>query len=131
MASRAKSALAMLLYVKINNMTSYVLKGSHQAVKITNLIANDLIVIEQRSAIMIHALCFPMMVLGVGVILFIRIGWPSLIGMAIFILAIPICICIASRNFDILKNVNALKDKRVQITNDMIEGIKYIKINGW
>jgi ABC-type multidrug transport system fused ATPase/permease subunit len=72
-----------------------------------------------------------MMIIGVGVILYIRIGWPSLIGILIVLISVPVCVKVGDRNFDILKNVNALKDKRVAITNDMMEGIKYIKVNGW
>ena len=74
---------------------------------------------------------FPDDVIGVGVILYIRIGWPSLIGILIVVISVPVCIKISNKNFEILKNVNGLKDKRVAITNDVMEGIKYIKINGW
>ena len=130
-ASRAKSALAILLYAKINKLTSFVLKGQDQVAKITNLISNDLIVIEQRCATLLHATCFPMMIIGVGVILYIRIGWPSLIGLLLVIISIPICILIGQNNFGLLKNVNAAKDKRITLSTDMMEGVKYIKINGW
>jgi hypothetical protein len=44
LASRIKSALAMLLYAKISSLTSYVIKSS-QLGKITNLLASDLGVI--------------------------------------------------------------------------------------
>lgn len=44
LASRIKSAFAMLLYGKISSLTSYVIKSS-QLGKITNLLASDLGVI--------------------------------------------------------------------------------------
>lgn len=39
--TQIKSALAMMLYAKISNLTSYMLKSSQMG-KITNLLANDL-----------------------------------------------------------------------------------------
>lgn len=44
-----KAAFSMLLYAKASRMTSYVMKTSELG-KITNLIANDLEVIELRIA---------------------------------------------------------------------------------
>ena len=121
----------MLLYAKISKMTSFVLNSSEQIAKIINLIANDLTVLEQRTAILIHISVFPMMLIGVTIILFVRIGWPSLIGVLLILLIIPIIIKISSINAAILKEVNALKDKRVLATSQAIEGIKQIKFNCW
>ena len=93
----------MLLYAKISKMTSFVLNSSEQIAKIINLIANDLTVLEQRTAILIHISVFPMMLIGVTIILYVRIGWPSLIGVLLILLIIPIIIKISSINAAILK----------------------------
>ena len=121
----------MLLFAKLSKMTSYVLNSSEQISKIINLIANDLTVLEARAPIILHTTMFPMMIIGVTIILYIRIGWPSLIGILIIIISIPVMLLISAKNGAILKAVNALKDKRVQITTETIEGIKQVKTGGW
>ena len=116
MGTRLKSALAMLLYAKVSKMTSYVLNTSEMISKITNLIANDLVVLESRVPIIIHLFVFPFLFIATLVLLLVRIGWPSLIGMAIVALTIPLMLFISGKNKEILTGVNALKDKRVQMT---------------
>ena len=116
-AAKIKSALAMLLYAKVYKMSSFVLRNSHQISRITNLVANDLTVMEQRAAILMHITVFPMLFVGVTIILLLRIGWPSLVGLAVLLLSIPLTIKISSINKEILTQVNIRKDKRVQMTN--------------
>ena len=107
----------MLLYAKVYKMSSFVLTNSHQISRITNLVANDLTVMEQRAAILMHITVFPLLFVGVTIILLLRIGWPSLIGLLVLILSIPLIAKISSINKDILTQVNIRKDKRVQMTN--------------
>ena len=121
----------MLLYAKLSKMTSFVLNSSEQISKIINLIANDLCVLEARAPILIHTLMTPMLMIGVTIILLIRIGWPAIVGILMILLCIPIMLCISNKNREILTGVNGLKDKRVQITSETIEGIKQVKMNCW
>jgi ATP-binding cassette, subfamily C (CFTR/MRP), member 4 len=130
LASQIKSGMAMLLYGKISKMTSFVLNASEFG-KITNLIANDLTVIEQRTPVLLNAMTAPMLLVGITIILCIRIGWPALVGIALIIIVIPFSRKISEINAAILKQVNAFKDVRVQLTAEMIDGIKYVKFNGW
>ncbi len=99
--------------------------------KINNLLSSDLAMIEQRLFTLLLSTAFPLMVVGVTIILIVRIGWVGIIGVILMMLMIPICKNISEKNGLILKEVNKFKDKRVHTTTEVIEGIKYIKLYGW
>lgn len=130
LASRIKSALAMLLYAKISSLTSYVIKSSELG-KITNLLASDLGVIEMRMATFLNGLTFPIVLIGSAIILILRLGWPGIIGVVMVLLVFPITNLISKNNGALIQEINIYKDKRIQITTEIIEGIKYIKLYGW
>jgi hypothetical protein len=109
---RIKSAFAMLLYAKLSKLSSYVLNVSEHRYKIPNLIANVLTLIEQRTAIILQISVFPAMMIGITVILYLRIGWPCFVGIALILLIIPIIITISSKKAEYLFIVNKMKDKR-------------------
>ena len=120
----------MLLYSKVSKLTACVLNSSEIG-KITNLLSNDLSAIEMRLMILFEALAFVMMSFGFVTLLIIRLGWVALIGIVIMVLQLPISNKIAQKNGDMIVEANEYKDSRVQMTSEMIEGIKYTKLYGW
>lgn len=130
LATNIKSALAVLLYSKISKLTSYVIKSSEIG-KITNLLSSDLGIIEQMLPISMNASNFPVVMVGSTVLLILRLGWPGVIGIALVFLIVPISFCISRSNGSLYQEINIYKDKRVQATTEIIEGIKYIKLYGW
>ena len=130
LSSHLKAGFAMLLYTKISKITSYVVKSSELG-KITNLISNDLSVIEMRLHSLLVSAVFPAAIVGITILLVIRIGWISIIGIIIMLIEVPIANRISKKNGEIVVEANKFKDKRVQITTELIEGIKYVKIYGW
>ena len=79
----------------------------------------------------LEAISFPIILFGFSVILVIRLGWVSLVGIVIVIIQIPIANRIAKKNGEIITEANLYKDSRVQVTTEVIEGIKYTKLYGW
>ena len=75
----------MLLYTKISKLTSFVIRSSSLG-KITNLLSNDLSIIEMRMQTLLMSTVFPVTLLGILILLFIRIGWPAFVGFAIILL---------------------------------------------
>ena len=130
LSSHIKSAFSMLLYSKISKLTACMLNSSELG-KVTNLLSNDLSVIESRLIYLFQSLAFPVILLGFTIVLVIRLGWFSLVGMAIVLLQIPISNRISKKNADIITEINEFKDSRVEVTTEVIEGIKFIKLYGW
>jgi ATP-binding cassette subfamily C (CFTR/MRP) protein 4 len=46
-------------------------------------------------------------------------------------MTVPVSNCISRNNGGIISNINVFKDKRVQATSEIIEGIRFIKLYGW
>ncbi len=61
----------------------------------------------------------------------IKVGWPAVAGIATLMIIIPFINCISKKNGETIDEVNQYKDKRIKITSETIEGIKFIKMYGW
>ena len=130
LGSRVKGGLIMLLFAKVSSLTGFVIRSSKLG-RITNLLSNDLGVIEWRLLSALNAFTYPIIAGGATIILTVRLGWPGLVGIGLSLLIIPLTNCISSINADIIKELNRHKDQRVRKTRELIEGIKYIKMYGW
>ena len=58
-------------------------------------------------------------------------GLVGLVGVLVFILVVPITHFISKANKVLIEKLASLKDQRIQITTEVIEGIKYVKLYGW
>jgi len=92
----------MLLYAKISKMTNYVIKNSEIG-KITNLLASDFGVIEQRLGLFLNSFSFPIVLIGCTILLVVRLGWPGVLGIVMVTLIIPISNAISKRNGSIIQ----------------------------
>jgi len=101
LASRIKAALTILMYSKISKMTNYVIKSSELG-KITNLLASDFGVIEQKMLYFLIALAFPITMIGCTILLILRLGWPGVLGIVMVALILPISNAISKRNGSII-----------------------------
>ena len=128
--SRLKAGFMMLLYTKISKMTSFSIKSAEIG-KITNLIANDLGIFFMRFVNFIFAAFFVILCIGLTVLLIVRIGWAGVISVVIVLLYLPLTNKISQANGEFIKEINGFKDRRVKITTEVIEGIKYVKLYGW
>ena len=59
---------------------------------------------------------FPVIIVGITILLITRIGWVAIIGIIIVFLQIPLSNCISKKNGKTVQEINEFKDKRVQIT---------------
>jgi hypothetical protein len=71
--------------------------------KITNLLANDLGIIELRINDLIFSSTFPVLLLGMTILLITRIGWAAIVGIFVMILLIPVSNLISRRNGRIIE----------------------------
>jgi ABC-type multidrug transport system fused ATPase/permease subunit len=91
----------MLLFGKISSLTSHILKASELG-KITNLLSNDLTIIEIRLGNFFNAFAFPVYAIGFTILLFFRLGWPGIFGVLILTLAIPLSNFISKFNGNVI-----------------------------
>ncbi|XP_054751628.2 ATP-binding cassette sub-family C member 9-like isoform X1 [Lytechinus pictus] len=127
-----KSAIQSLVYEKSLRLSTYAMSGgmmsmgqvtNHMSVDATNLqfffnFGNELWIIPIRIALTL-------------VLLYMQLGAPSLIGSSLFFIVIPIQIFIATATARFTKEVLIRSDKRLKSSNELLEGIKVLKLYGW
>jgi ATP-binding cassette subfamily C (CFTR/MRP) protein 4 len=69
--------------------------------------------------------------LGVGIYLVSQLTWIGAFSIVILFLSIPIQICIGKKIGEIVHDINVLKDQRIKLYSEIIDGIRFIKIYGW
>jgi hypothetical protein len=84
-----------------------------------------------RLATFILAFAFPVYAIGATTLLVTRLGWTGVIAIVLVILTVPLSNCVSKMNGGLIHEINAFKDKRIQTTSEVIEGIKFIKLYGW
>ncbi|KAI8865588.1 hypothetical protein GQ42DRAFT_129301, partial [Ramicandelaber brevisporus] len=59
------------------------------------------------------------------------LGVASFVGMAVLLLSYPVNLSMFARADDYLDKINSIGDKRVAMINEMLQGIRIIKLFGW
>ena len=98
---------------------------------VINLISNDVQRLDQAVRYLPNIILAPFAFLAGIAVLFYFIGWPVVIGMC-YLLLILFYQGYGSRlAADLRRKAVVLADKRVQIINEIIRGIRTIKICSW
>ncbi|KAJ3207843.1 hypothetical protein HDU67_007191, partial [Dinochytrium kinnereticum] len=63
--------------------------------------------------------------------LFYVVGWPSLVGLAVLLLLLPILYLLTGWEEKVYDNLMEAKDKRTNAINEMLQGIRVVKYFAW
>lgn len=95
------------------------------------MLTSDLDTIQEKLPSFLSAFSFPILAIGLTIILIIRLSWPAVFGILFVIISVPLTYWISKKNGEFTKKANMFKDKRMRTTKEVIEGIMHIKMNGW
>lgn len=95
------------------------------------MLTSDLDAIQEKLPSFLSAFCFPILAIGLTVLLIVRLSWPGVLGILFVIISFPLTNCIAKKNREFILKLNEFKDRRIRTTKEVIEGINHIKMNGW
>lgn len=118
--NKIKTCLSLLLFNKISKMTLFSIKSQTDIGGLANLLVNDMVSIEIRLIPLFLTSSFPIAIIGITSALIIRVGWVALVGVLIVVLFIPLSNIISKHNGKIISEDNTIKDRRVDLTTDMI-----------
>ncbi|CAD8079900.1 unnamed protein product [Paramecium primaurelia] len=130
-STKARLNLINLVYIKLIGLNSYSFKQANIG-KILNLISGDINTLEQMfsmifpSSVVIFSLFFACLILWVrfdGII--------GLLAVLLLFITYPIQVLISQFNQETLKLAKISQDKRLRITNELVEGIRSIKMQAW
>ncbi|CAD8128064.1 unnamed protein product [Paramecium sonneborni] len=130
-STKARLSLINFVYIKLIGLNSYSFKQANIG-KILNLISGDINTLEQM-----FSMIFPSSVVIISLFFACFILWNRFNGIIglwavlIIFIAYPIQILIQSFNQETLKQIKVNQDKRLKITNELVEGIRLIKMQAW
>lgn len=128
--NRIKDAIIYTIYNKVAGLSQFMIKKADMG-KVINMLASDFNSMETKMTLVFTVMTMPFVMIAISVILVNRLGWLGLLCMAIPILILPLQGMFGKKNGDILRELNHFKDKRVKMTTEAIEGIRFVKLYAW
>ncbi|CAD8098745.1 unnamed protein product [Paramecium primaurelia] len=130
-STKARMTLINLVYLKLTELSAYSIAEANIG-KIFNLVSGDINYLEYVFiTIFYSSVCFVSIIFGCY-ILWDRFNGPiGLIALAIIFLVYPIQVMLQWFNSETLKNSKPYQDQRLKLTNELIEGIRLIKMYAW
>ena len=127
---KIKATIAILVSEKILRLQSNLISEKNTRGKIINSISSDLELLE-LAFFTVFFWCIPFSLMVAMLIISHTFGNVGLIGIGISAMHIPIVICVGGIMTNYRKKSNQLGDERVKLTENLIEGIKIMKLYGW
>ncbi|XP_071784449.1 ATP-binding cassette sub-family C member 8-like isoform X1 [Asterias amurensis] len=131
-SAHIKASLQAAVYDKSLRLSSYTMTGGAMTMgQITNHMSVDTTNILNSTQWVHYVWSIPFVITGYLVILYFELGIAALIGSLIFFITIPIQVIIARQTAKYQKISMAKSDERLKRTNELLQGIKLIKLYGW
>ncbi|XP_072027511.1 ATP-binding cassette sub-family C member 9-like isoform X2 [Amphiura filiformis] len=131
-SAHIKVALQAAVYDKALCLSSWTISGGSMTMGlITNHMSVDALNLMNSMQWVHYVWSIPYVLTGYLLILYLELGVAALIGSVIFIVTVPLQTLIAKRQAMYQKNIMAHSDDRLKQTNEMLQGIKVIKLYGW
>jgi ABC-type multidrug transport system fused ATPase/permease subunit len=125
-----RAAFYGVIYIKSTKLSS-ASRQTYNAGKVTNIITSDVHRVEDFFIFGTMIWVAPLQVVAVVTLLCILLGWAALAGVALLVALIPLQNLLMAQLINIRKNVAPITDKRVNLTKELIEGIRVIKYFTW
>jgi len=123
-----RSVLTELVYKKVIKLEPTKKTNSGQ---IVNLLANDTQFFADTLAIFNSGLVSPVQIIVATGLLWMHIGAFSLISIAVFFLLMPVAMWLGRRFGNFRQKIQAQGDRRLKLTNELIQGIRIVKFYAW
>ena len=125
-----RPVLIGMIYKKINRL-SYFSINQVSIGKIVNIAANDLNYFEFNIYFIYYLIASPLALGGSLALLWHFFGVACLPGVGCVLLMWPLQYLFSAIGGKYLKQKNPITDERIKMTNEMIEGIRLLKMYGW
>ncbi|XP_071815996.1 ATP-binding cassette sub-family C member 9-like isoform X3 [Apostichopus japonicus] len=131
-SGHVKAAIQAAVYDKALRISTYTISGGSMTTgQITNHMSVDAMNILMSFQYLHSAWSLPYQLLGYLVILYTQLGPAALIGFSVFFLVLPLQTVIAKQLGNLQKKSMVHSDSRLKQTNEMLQGMKLIKLYAW
>ncbi|XP_067836532.1 ATP-binding cassette sub-family C member 9-like isoform X2 [Heptranchias perlo] len=127
-----KAALQTMIYLKALSLPLWVFNGGLLTVgQIINHMSVDAFQITMAAFMGYYIIAIPIQIILAVLLLYMQLGYSALIGVSIIILLAPLQYFISKRFASIQKRTLECSDERIKKSNEMLQGIKLLKLNSW
>ncbi|XP_071484824.1 ATP-binding cassette sub-family C member 9-like [Diadema antillarum] len=128
----ARSAIQSVVYEKSLRLSTYAMSGGMMTMgQITNHMSVDANNVMMFFMLGNEVWATPVKIAFALFLLYQQLGSPALIGASVFLLVIPFQLAAAVSMSKFIKAVLGAADFRLKISNEMLQGIKLLKLYGW
>jgi ATP-binding cassette subfamily C (CFTR/MRP) protein 4 len=134
---QSQKIITCLRAIMVNTLYRLVLGFHQQEIKsknlgkIINLISNDFTRIEIRFYFLACVLGLPLGLTATAVVLVTRLGWWGLLPLGILVVYQVFSALLGSQIGEVQKEINTHKDLRIKKINEVVDGIRLVKLYGW
>ncbi|NXC60954.1 MRP4 protein, partial [Aleadryas rufinucha] len=127
---KLRVAMCHMIYRKALRLSNVAMAQTTTG-QIVNLLSNDVNKFDQVTIFLHFLWAGPLQAIAVTVLLWIEIGPSCLAGMAVLIILLPVQTCIGRLFSSLRSKTAALTDVRIRTMNEVISGMKIIKMYAW
>ncbi|NWH91829.1 MRP4 protein, partial [Aegithalos caudatus] len=127
---KLRVALCHMIYRKALRLSNVAMAKTTTG-QIVNLLSNDVNKFDQVTIFLHFLWAGPLQAIAVTVLLWMKIGPSCLAGMAVLIILLPVQTCIGRLFSSLRSKTAALTDVRIRTMNEVISGMKIIKMYAW
>ena len=130
LVGRVKNMIAIMISEKCLTLTDRTVSEQSTRGKMLNIISNDM---EQLELAVFTASLWgvPLVILGSALTLWYTFGPVGLVGIGISFLHLPIIAILGKRALKFKAEANIIGDKRIKMIENLIAGIKIMKLYAW
>lgn len=129
-SNHLKLTLLSIIYNKIYKLSYSSLHNANQG-KLFNIISGDMNILENKVSYLLAVAMAPYTIILSSILLYIRFGALSFVAIFCLFLIFLLQFLLANYNLSVIKNKSQASDKRINITNEFLEGIRPIKMYAW
>nr|XP_054751164.1 ATP-binding cassette sub-family C member 9-like [Lytechinus pictus]XP_054751165.1 ATP-binding cassette sub-family C member 9-like [Lytechinus pictus] len=127
-----RTAIQTMVYEKSLRLSTYATTGGMMTMgQITNHMSTDAMSLLFCFQMMHYCWSIPLQITITLVLLYQQLGVSALLGSAVFVVLLPFQMKIASLMSKLQKTTLHYSDTRLKLSNEMLQGIKLLKLYGW
>uniref|UniRef100_A0A5F9DCU3 Multidrug resistance-associated protein 4 n=1 Tax=Oryctolagus cuniculus TaxID=9986 RepID=A0A5F9DCU3_RABIT len=127
---RLRVAMCHMIYRKALRLSNMAM-GKTTTGQIVNLLSNDVNKFDQVTIFLHFLWAGPLQAVAVTALLWMEIGVSCLAGMAVLLILLPLQSCIGKLFSSLRSKTAAFTDARIRTMNEVITGIRIIKMYAW
>ncbi|XP_070573726.1 ATP-binding cassette sub-family C member 9-like [Ptychodera flava] len=127
-----RTAIQSFIYEKSLHLSSWTISSGEMTMgQITNHMSTDSINIFLFIQYFHYLWSIPYQLIVILILLYVELGYAALIGSSVFIITTPIQFKIGAAMSKVQKTVLKYADERLKKSNELLLGIKLLKLYGW